>query len=345
MNKETRKLFGKFCQDMAKTYGVEHVEHFFTATPTIQQKLLSKIVESSAFLQQINVIPVDEMEGQKILGGVTGVIGKRTDTNTTDRTTSDPMGLDPQNYKLYKTEYDVHITYAKIDTWAKFPNMQALFLEWVRKAIALARIKVGWYGTSAAAVTDPGTYTLGEDVNIGWFQALRDYNSGSQMMVEGGTTDEIRIGAGAGADYPNLDALVHDVKSGIRDVHRGAGDLKAYIGEDLLSQDKAQLYAAQGQTPTEKEKLEAAAVVHTYGGLPSATAPFFPARGLLITSDDNLSIYYQDGAVRQKIEDNAKRDRIEYYNSMNDGYVVETLDKAVGIEFANVKFWNGTVWG
>ncbi|MCO5748822.1 P2 family phage major capsid protein, partial [Citrobacter freundii] len=85
-----------------------------------------------------------------------------------------------------------------------------------------------------------------------------------------------KIVIGKGGDYANLDAAVHDVKQMIDPVFRDEGDLVAIIGSDLLAYDKGKLYAAQGQTPTEKERIEEAQVIATYGGLPSFLVPFFP---------------------------------------------------------------------
>ena len=72
--------------------------------------------------------------------------------------------------------------------------------------------------------------------------------------------------------------------------------------------------------------------------------PFFPARGLTITTLDNLSIYYQRGTRRRTIVDNAKRDRIEDYQSVNEDYVIEDFDKFCMAE--NIKLPNaaGTGW-
>ncbi|WP_444894923.1 phage major capsid protein, P2 family [Microbulbifer sp. SSSA005] len=340
MRNTTRLKFSTLVSQMAKTYGVDSVEKSFAATPSIEQRIQDTIVEPFSFLQQINVIGVDELKGEKILGSATGMVGKRTDTTNNDRQTVDPLGLDPNGYECVKTEYDVHILYQTLDAWAKFPDFKDRFMNYVRKAIAHARIKHGFYGTHNAAVTNSATYPNGEDVNKGWFQHLREYNAGAQIFSEGGTAGQIRLGAGG--DYENLDAMVHDVLQLVAEPHRDGDDLVALIGRDLLAQDKAQLYTAQGQTPTEKERAENSAVTRTYGGLLSHPVPFFPMRGLMITSWDNLSLYYQSGAVRQKIEDNAKRDRVEHYNTMNEAYVVETLDKAAGIEFANVKLPNGS---
>ena len=53
---------------------------------------------------------------------------------------------------------------------------------------------------------------------------------------------------------------------------------------------------------------------------------------MLITRLDNLSLYYQTGARRRTILDNARRDRIENYESSNDAYVVEDLGCAALVE-------------
>lgn len=342
MNPRTRELFSAMCAAMAESYGVPSVDKTFAAAPSVEQTLMDKIVMSSDFLQRINVIGVDDLKGENILGSVSGVLGKRTDTSAGDRQTSDVINLDAAAYECIKTEYDVHIGYATLDAWAKFPDFNDRFLRYVRRAIALARIKVGFYGASAAAVTNPGVNINGEDVNKGWLQHLRDYNAGAQILDEGGTVGQIQLG-GAG-DYANLDAMVFDVLQMVGEVHRDGGDLVALMGRELLAFDKTQLYAAQGATPTEKERIEANAVTRTYGGLPAFSVPNMPARGLIITSWDNLSLYYQNGKVRQKIEDNAKRDRVEHYNTINEAYVVEDPEKAAAIEFANVKIWDGVAF-
>lgn len=343
MNNETRLLFDKFMADMARTYGIKSVRNTFAATPSVEQRLVDKVTLASDFLQKINVILVNDQEGQKVIGGVAGLIGKRTNTATNDRATADVLNLDNQPYRCEKTEYDVHIKYATLDAWAKFPDFNDRFLNYVRHAIALARIRIGFNGTSVAAASNGTTYPNGEDVNKGWFQKLREYNSGAQMLDEGGTTGQIRVGGTTG-DYSNLDALVYDILQMVEEPYRNGGDLVAIVGQDLLAYDKTQLYISQGNTPTEKERLESNAVVRTYGGLPAVSVPLFPARGLLITSYDNLSVYLQSGSIRQKIEDNAKRDRIDHYNSMNEAFVVEDEGKAAGIEFANVRLWNGSAF-
>lgn len=342
MNEVSKKKYLAFCVAMATKFGVASVAEAFTVTPTIAQTLQTKIVEQDTFLQKINTFPVTELKGQKVLGAVAGVLGKRTNTDANDRVPQEVLDLGSKDYELHSTEFDTYIKYATVDSWAKFPQFQEMYAQWVRKAIAMARVRTGWYGTSAAAVTNSVTYPNGEDINKGWFQLMRDYDTGSHWMLEGATTDEIRIGAGG--DYENLDAAVHDCRQMLDPIYRERGDLVVMIGSDLLASDKATLYVAQGATPSEKERIANEKVTKMYGGLPVITPSGFPSRGLFITTYDNLSWYYQDTSVRRQVVDNPKRNRVEDYTSVNDAYVVENEELAAGFEFANIKIKEGSSW-
>lgn len=342
MNEVSKKKYLAFCIAMATTFGVASVAEQFSVTPTVAQTLQSKIVEEDTFLKKINTFPVDEIKGEKVLGAVAGVLGKRTNTEANDRAPQEVLALGSQNYELFSTEFDTFIKYATVDAWAKFPNFQERYAKWVRTAIAMARVRTGWYGTSAAAVTNKTTYPNGEDVNKGWFQKLREYNSGAQWLLEGATEDQIRIGAGG--DYPNLDAAVHDLRQMLDPIYRERSDLVVFIGSDLLAADKAALYVAQGATPSEKERIANELVTKSYGGLPVDTPSGFPSRGLFITTYANLSWYYQDSSVRRQVVDNPRRNRIEDFTSVNEGYVIENEELAAGFEFKNVKIKQGAAW-
>jgi len=340
MHEHTRLVFNQLLGALAKTYGVSDTSKLFAATPTVEQKLVDKIEESSDFLKKINVTPVRDMKGEKVIGGVPGHIGKRTDTTANDRVPTDALQLDSSGYELFKTEYDVLLRYTTIDSWSKFPDFKDRFLRYVREAIAASRLTTGWYGESVQSVTNIAVNPNGEDLHKGWFQILREHNAGAQFLTEGSVGGQIRLG-GAG-DYANLDDMVNDIKRMLPVQYRNRKDLVAYVGSDLLGEDKAALYKSQGDTPTEKERISAA--VKEYGGLPAETPDRFPERGLMVTTPRNFSIYYQTGHVRQKIEDNAKREQVEHYNTLNEAYVLEVEDMAAGVEFKNVVVWNGTAF-
>jgi P2 family phage major capsid protein len=178
-----------------------------------------------------------------------------------------------------------------------------------------------------------------QDVNEGWMQYMRD-NKAANILTEGGTVNEIHIGEGG--DYVNLDHAVSDLLEGIPQYLRTG--LIALIGSDLVGREKSALYQALGLKPT--EKTLATASLTFFGGLPWETPNNFPSRGLVITSLDNLSIYVQSGSWRRRIKDKPEKDRVEDYNSRNEGYVVETPEKFVGVEFDNVKLLaaDGETW-
>ncbi|WP_319171114.1 P2 family phage major capsid protein [Pseudomonas paraeruginosa] len=78
MRQETRLAFNGYLAQQSKINGVESVTVTYTVAPTPAQKLDSAIQESNAFLKKINIIPVDEAEGEAILLGVNGPTASRT---------------------------------------------------------------------------------------------------------------------------------------------------------------------------------------------------------------------------------------------------------------------------
>ena len=319
------KMFAQLQLALAESYGVDLVTKQFSVEPSIAQELNDAITAKADFLERINVVPVSEIKGEKVFIGTNGPVTGRTNTKTTDREAKDASGLDHNMYELYDTQSDVGLPYAKIDAWAKFPDFHQRYTAAVQKQIALDRIMIGFHGTHVAVQTDITQYPLLQDVNKGWLQQLRE--QAPQQVLKEIVPASGKVTLGTGGDYANLDALVHDTKQLVDERLREGGDLVAIIGSDLLASDKAKLYSKQGDTPTEKERIELSQVIATYGGLPAYSVPYFPVNAVLVTSFDNLSIYYQDSSWRKQSVDNPKRSRVEDYNSRNEGYVIEQLEK------------------
>ncbi|MGB3222536.1 MAG: phage major capsid protein, P2 family [Desulforhopalus sp.] len=336
MKEITRKLYNSMSLRIAKTYGVDSVIRPFAATPELEQRLQDKIVELDDFLQKINVITVGDKEGQNILGSASGPSSGRTDTSVegNERSPKDLLGLDTYAYNCRQTNSDVYMRYATMDVWAKFKDLPERYARYLQQRIANDRCLIGWFGESAAVETDLVANPLMEDVNEGWLQYMRD-KLPANILTEGGTVGEIRIGTDG--DFLNLDHAVADLVEGIPQYLRQ--DLVVLIGSELMAQEKSVLYQAIAAAPT--EKTLATASLSTFGGIPAATPNNFPARGLVITSYKNLSIYVQEGTWRRHMKDKPEKDRVEDFNSRNEGYVVETPEKFVGVDFKNVKLPDG----
>lgn len=329
MRNDTRKLFTAFASQVAKLNGVPDATQKFAVDPSVQQRLEKRIQESSDFLGRINMIGVDELKGEKLALGVSGPIAGRTDVSSKDRETRDLSTLDALGYECRMTEFDTHLGYNKIDAWAKFPNFQALIRDAIVRQQALDRITIGFNGTSAAAQTNRATSPMLEDVNIGWLQQYRNH-AAARVMTGGATAGTIKVGKGG--DYANLDALVYDaVNSLIEPWYRRAPGLVVLVGRDLLSDKYFPLVNADNP-PTEQLAADMVISQKRIGGLQGMDVPFFPDNAVMVTTLDNLSIYWQNGARRRYVTENPKRNRIENYESSNDAYVVEDFGAGCLIE-------------
>jgi len=321
MRNETRSAFNAFMQTLASLNGVPSASVKFAVSPSIQQKLESRIQESSDFLQRINLVGVTEQQGEKLGLGIGGPIASRTNTDASDRTTSDPTSLDGIGYTCKQTNYDTHISYSKLDAWAKFPDFQTRIRDLIVRRMALDRIMIGFNGTSAAAATNKATNPLLQDVNIGWIQQYKT-NSAARVLTGGATAGTVKVGATG--DYKTLDALVYDTVNNLVDPwYREDTALVCLLSRDLLADKYFPLVNNANLAPSEQMAADLVISQKRVGGLQAVRVPFIPNNTIMVTTLDNLSIYYQDGARRRTVVDNAKRDRIENYESSNDAYVVE----------------------
>lgn len=329
MKNETRVLFNKYLEQLAELNQVASVLNKFSVAPSVQQTLETRLQEKSDFLTSINVSPVTEQMGEKLGLGIGSPIAGTTDTKVKDRETVDPTDVDAKGYFCFQTNFDSHISYAKLDMWAKFPNFQTLIRDLILTRQALDRIMIGFNGRTRAATSDRAQYPLLQDVNKGWLQHYRE--QADQRVMDGGATAG-KILVGKDGDYANLDALVYDAKSSLIDPwHRHDTGLVAILG-DALMKDKYFPIINRDNAPTEQLAADIVTSQKRVGGLPAVTVPFFPENGILITRLDNLSLYYQEGGRRRTVVENAKRDRIENFESSNDAYVVEDFGAGCVIE-------------
>lgn len=334
MRKETRIAFNAYVEQIAKLNGVPSATEKFTVEPSIQQRLESKMQESAGFLQSINVVGVTEQQGAKLGLGISSPIASTTNTATTDRAPIDPTSLDEVGYYCKQTNSDTFITYQKLDLWAKFPDFQTRIRDAILKRQALDRIMIGWNGTSRAATSDRVANPLLQDVNKGWLQRYRE-EAAARVMSEGAPAAGV-INIGATGHYKNLDALVMDMVNNLLDPWFAEDtDMVAICGRELLA-DKYFPLVNTTQAPTEQLATDLIVSQKRIGNLPAVRVPSFPPTAIMVTRLDNLSIYYQEGARRRSIVDNAKRDRVENYESSNDDYVIE--DFGAGAVAENIAF-------
>ena len=330
MRKETRQAFNGYQQQQAKINGVDNVSEKFTVAPTPQQKLESAIQESNTFLSKINIIPVDEAEGEAILLGVNGPIASRTNTSSNNpRKPRDVSALTKDTYACKKTDFDTAFPYAKLDSWAKFPDFQTRISNSIAERQGLDRTMIGFNGASAAPQTDLTANPLLQDVNVGWLAKIR-VAAPDRVLSEGDTPGKVTVGATG--DYKTLDGLVFDAIQMLDPWHRKRPDLVVIVDRSLLHEK--QLKAVEKGAASNQEENAADQILNKgrLGGLPIEDAPFFIEGGVLVTTLTNLSIYYLASSRRRHIRDEPDYDRVADYQSSNEAYVIEDLGLVALVE-------------
>lgn len=330
MRKETRLALTSYFAQLATINDVSSVTERFNVVPRVQQTLETKMQESSSFLRSINLIGVTEQIGAKVGVGVSGPIASRTDTSVNGtRQPRNVVALDSNEYRCVQTNFDTFIRYATLDAWAGFPDFQNRVRDAIIRRQALDRIAIGFNGTSVAATTNLANNPLLQDVNKGWLQQLRE--GAPQNVVATGDTTPGKIIVGTGGDYANLDAVVFDAITLLDEWHQQDPGLVAVVGRSLMHDKYFPMVNAEN-APTEMLAADIVISQKRVGGIKAVTVPFFPANKVLITTLDNLSIYWQRDARRRNLKDVPERDRIENYESSNDAYVVEDLGRAALVE-------------
>ncbi|HGM5959035.1 phage major capsid protein, P2 family [Stenotrophomonas maltophilia] len=334
MRTETRTQFNQFTRRVAELNKVEAATLSFSVEPTVQQTMEQRMQESSAFLSSINMPGVIDLKGEKIGVGVNGTIAGRTDTSgDAERVPADVTALDSYGFECVQTNYDTAIPYARLDAWARQKNFQTVLRDAIIKRQALDRIMIGFNGTSIAKTTNRAANPLLQDVNKGWLQKYREH-AAKRVMAKGKTDGVVKVG-GADKDYANLDALVMDVVSNLIDPwHQQDPSLVVVLGRNLIH-DKYFPIIDKDNAPTEQLAADLVLGTKRIGGLQPVIVPFMPADALIVTSLDNLSLYWQIGGRRRYIEEQPAKNRVANFESSNDDYVVEDYGRGAVVE--NIK--------
>ncbi|NIE97429.1 phage major capsid protein, P2 family [Acinetobacter sp. Tr-809] len=337
---QARQLFESYKADIARANGVESVLNTFAVNPVPQQKIIKAYQEQADFLKLINYFPVDNARGEKIALSIGTSIAGNTNTNVQERQPTPVGNLDHlDEYDCTQTDYDVAMKWALLNAWRHHPNFKQMLQELVIRAVALDKLCIGWNGLYRAPTSDRIANPLLQDVKRGWLQKIRDiapeqHYEGVDVTVGGVTSKKTLIGASN--EYKTVDGLVeYAVEEFIADQHKDSG-LIVICGRGILS-DKYLPLLNKIQDPTEQLAARTIYANKQLGTLPALHVPKFPAKTMLITTADNLSIYMQNGTFNRSIEDQPSWNRAVDYQSVNEDFVVEDYTKAVLIENIEVQ--------
>ncbi|GAA3911732.1 phage major capsid protein, P2 family [Gibbsiella dentisursi] len=330
MKNETRRLLNEYYNRQASLNSVDAVGiragEQFSVEPSVQQKLEDKMQQDDSFLGKINIVGVDEQEGEKLGLGISGPVSSTNSSTDKRRQPRSVHTLDDNKYRCEQTNSDTAIAYTQLDMWAKFPDFQARISNMIAKRKRLDRIMIGFNGTSRADPSDFNNNPLLQDVNIGWLEKYRKY---AEKRVLSGITITSRDDTGAiieKGDYGNLDSVIQDVRTTLLDPwYIDDPDLVVVVGRQMINSREFPLINTVSPANPNSEALAAQLLVRQgmIGGVPYTIVPFVPDGTLFLTTLSNLSIYWQLVSARRQYRDEPHYNRIATYSSVNDAYVIE----------------------
>lgn len=274
-------------------------------------------------LNDINIVMVEDRQGEAFLWAGGEPCTSRTDMDARDRETSSLLS-NPSKYITQETQCDVHIPYASISKWAmaakskqygksEQQNFSSKYSKFTQRRVCLDVLNIGFNGVSVSAETSPTSKLT--DVNKGWTQIVKEQLQQQIMATP--------LTVGVGGDYANLDAAVADLLDQKIDVAL-RDDLVCIISDNLIADERWRFYNAN---EFHAEKKNTSDTFKHFGGLDLVRIPNFPDNTIVVTSLDNLSLYIKESTTYRQVVCNSKRNRVEDYQHREDAYVVENMAK------------------
>ncbi|MEZ8241375.1 P2 family phage major capsid protein [Vibrio splendidus] len=337
MNINTQQKLSTYKADKQKKYNTDDQVGMFYVNDSQATQEIESIRQTDEFLSRVNLVSVGLPMGEGIGLGSGKLIAARVDT--LHGGTRTPRKIKPEAampYECHQINFDCAISFETMDAYANHENFSDCLEREIRKHSNLDLIRVGFFGKQTTDDSDVDQNPNGEDVTKGWIQALRDNRPTSILEKKGNP-----VNIGQGGDYLTVNDAVCAVKGKIAPRHRDVNDLVVLLGSDLVAHDRASFYQKQIDPKQPVHQIELRQMKESYGAMPAFMPSCFPARGIMVTSFDNLSIYFLNSSFRRSFgKRNDSKNLLENFESAQVCYVIEQLDKAAAIEFEKVKLKN-----
>ncbi|EKK6329711.1 P2 family phage major capsid protein [Salmonella enterica] len=301
-----------YATSLSEKWGERDRDGFYGMMGDNQPLFRQEILASAWMMQAISHFPVMYNPGQAYaMGSNTLCSGRKDGERFVKR-----VPFRGTEYRLADTETCASITYQDLTALLNFAGME-VFLNTMKElfhsSIVLDILRTGFNGTYAAVNTDPDKYPMGQDINTGWHETARKYNSGSQII-----TDNFTLGAGG--DFSNLDDLAqHVINEKIPQPLRERPDLVVMVGYELAAHDRARLFneADKKVTLSGVERMQSQ-VAGRFAFIP----PFMPGKRLTVTTLANLQVMTGIGTQRLKVGWNDDTKTFDHYYIRAEGYAL-----------------------
>lgn len=290
---------------------------YYSITPVKSTSLRQALLEAIDILKRMTVALVPHPIGQ--------VVTVAESTLRTGRVKDGRFykgsGIDDNTFSLCETDSNCVITWEQLAWWGNSGSANQFFNLMNSTAVynfAADMLRIGFNGTSRAEEsTDSAKNPLGEDVNIGWHQLVKNWAEQSSKNRDRIITDAVRIGKGG--DYLSLDAAGSDLVRLLPSQYQSDPSLVFLVGADLVAAEEVRLYNAEDRP---SENIAAQKLSQNIAGRPAIVPPFMPSKRMVVTKLSNLQILTLMGSQRRKAEDNGDRKRFENSYWRYEGYAL-----------------------
>lgn len=325
-----RACLAAYTANMATAYSQPNVSEQFAVTGPMETKLRAAILDSVEFLGMITTATVDQIKGQVVSVGTNGIkTGRKSDGRF-----AAGQDVDGNTYELVEVDSCAYVPWATLATWANAGNerqFMQLMSQNATTSFALDILRIGFNGTSVATNTDPAANPLGQDVNKGWHQLVKD-KAADQIMTDAIYFNPDATGPLKDGEYKTLDAIVTEIKlTLIHEQFRNDPRLVVLVGSDLVAAAQIKL---MNQADKPSERVAAQMMDKSIGGLKAYTPPFFPGKRLVVTMLSNLHCYTQRGTSQRKSENVEDRKRWEDKYWRYEGYAVDEYQAYAAVDEA-----------
>ncbi len=280
-----------------------------------EQRFFANLKQNDLF-RNINLVTTKYQQGEAL--GLVQIMAGTTDTDREERRPK--RATIAGQYHCQQMNIDGFIPYAKLDSYTADPLFDETIERFLNTHLLQSILMIGWHGKERKGTSNPAENPMGEDVQKGWLQKIRD-NATAQNKDNVLNIGEI----GNNGTYSTLNKAIKAGISKISPVYRD-GDLIAICGRGIA-----------GNSPIEnnKEGLNGQFITrlqNLVGGCKAVMLPHFPDNAILLTRLDNLSFYVHRNNIRRGWLDAPERDALEHLFSFNVDFVVEDFDGCALLE-------------
>ncbi|EPW9885883.1 P2 family phage major capsid protein, partial [Salmonella enterica subsp. enterica serovar Panama] len=149
LNAKAREFLRQYHNGLRESYGATDDDRWFALSDPKETQMRNALLEESSFLNLLTVADVDQLQGQVVPVGSSGLYTGRV----LDGRFRKKVGVSGNDYRLVETDSCAALTWQLLSVWANAGDENEFFQrvqEFTNQAFALDMLRIGFNGTKVA---------------------------------------------------------------------------------------------------------------------------------------------------------------------------------------------------